>query len=212
MPLPRCPACGSLIFPSARDGGDTSALCDACQERARQTGHAGPALRFAGSEVREEVIEPSGPFLLPQALPPEEVLEHLGATAPAPPPMPPPAPPEEVVVEPSGPFVMPGGPPAPVVAFDKSEGRGEEPPPVPTGVVGVAHPGPRRAPVAEPVGPSIVVEPMGRRAEATIELPRELRQALTQPPRASTSWTWLALAFAAGMLAGAAIAVAVLKM
>ncbi len=127
MALPRCPSCGSVIFPSAREGGDVSPLCEHCQSEAASTGHAGTTRRIA--QVREEVLEPSGPFLLPgrAALPPEEVLEHLG-TAPSQGAIAKgPAPVREEVLEPSGPFVLPGGPAVPSAALMMDADAAEEP-------------------------------------------------------------------------------------
>ena len=226
-----------------------SPLCESCQAQAKRTGHAaGPALRFAPTEVRETVEEPSGPFLLPHALPPDEVMEHLDARRPAPPP-------EVVVLEPSGPFVLPDGAGAPAGAI--LDGAAPAPPPTPpapddadvvepsgpflvpsgTGAVqapfslekaegavdpylhpgssavvgGVARSLPKAHGAVDVSSPSVVVDTaVGRRGEATIELPRGDQAEASRP--AHTSWTPLAIAFAAGMLAGAALTIAILRL
>lgn len=184
--------------------------------------------------MKEELIEPSGPFLLPQGgLPPDEVLAHLGSR-------PPPVPvrdEEAVVLEPSGPLALPGAPPvamadaperedgddpevvlepsgpllvpmsAPPLSLESSEvglhGAGDGVPArasqgasaVRGGVVrGVLRA--KRAP-AEAM-PSIVVDPAIEGAPAALERPE-------------VSWTPLAVAFVAGMLAGAALVLAILR-
>jgi hypothetical protein len=219
-----------------------SPLCEGCQTQAATTGH-GRGERSGQAAVREEILEPSGPFLLPQAaLPPKGVLEHLGSKPP----------PDEIVIEPSGPFMLPGGPAAPAAAIlgGKEErqdddgdvvvvessgplvvptaGGGAVVPPVsldasPAGAVdpylhagaasvlgGVVRGAPRPRHDEEEGIPSIVVD---RRAEATLELPRASRDA---PPSAQAhveiSWTPLAIAFVAGMLAGAALVLAILRL
>jgi len=116
-----------VIFPSAREGGDVSPLCEQCQSDAAATGHAGAVKRIA--PVREEVLEPSGPFLLPgrAALPPEEVLEHLGTAPGGEAVAKSPAPVREVVLEPSGPFVLPGAPAVPSAAAMMAADAAAEP-------------------------------------------------------------------------------------
>lgn len=230
-----------MIFPSAREGGDVSPLCEDCQARATATGH-GRLAQGGPTAVREELLEPSGPFLLPQAaLPPEDVLEHLGSR-------PPPPPAEEVVIEPSGPFVLPSGPAAPPAALLGEPSRPDDdvvvvepsgPLIVPTSAGGAVVP-----PVSLDASPAGVVDPylhagaatvrggvvrgaprprheveeeasivIDRRGETTMELPRAAGDAsLRAPAHAEISWTPLAIAFVAGMLAGAALVLAILRL
>jgi hypothetical protein len=251
--LPRCPSCGSTIFPSAREGGDTTSLCEACKAKAKMT-----PLPPIG---REEVIEPSGPFMLPDAaLPPEEVLDHLGSKPP-----PPPAPEDEIVIEPSGPLVLPGttAPPLPGIAPSEVATEDEiveEPsgplvvpasaPPVSLDATGEAvdpflHAGAavvrgglvrgaaRAHHTPPPEVPTIVVDPgLSDRPRDTASAPRPEpvqapsavvveEAAAHASPRgpvarigeaAQASWTPLAIAFVAGMLAGAALVLAILRL